>query len=88
VRFLRRREAPASAPDAQSAAPSATDAVAIFVLFGGVLETLALPLRVLIVSAVLVVVMTQLVLPLVNRIVARWSLARSRGSESAGEIEH
>jgi len=44
--------------------------MAIFLLFGGVLDTLALPLRVLIVSAVLVVVMTQLVVPLVNRIIA------------------
>ena len=50
----------------------------LFVVFGESLNAMPLPLRVLIVSAVLVVVMSQVVIPIVTRIVARY-LARTSG---------
>jgi antibiotic biosynthesis monooxygenase (ABM) superfamily enzyme len=50
--------------------------MALFTLFGEPLNGMPLALRVLIVSAVLVVVMSQLVIPIVARIVARY-LARA-----------
>jgi antibiotic biosynthesis monooxygenase (ABM) superfamily enzyme len=48
-----------------------TTLMIIFILFGDVLNAWPLPLRVLAVSAVLVLVMSQLVFPLAIRIVSR-----------------
>lgn len=45
--------------------------VGIFTLFGQQLDSLPMPLRVLIVSAILVLVMTQIVIPLVARVTRR-----------------
>lgn len=45
--------------------------VVLFTLFGRQLDSLPMPLRVLIVSAILVLVMTQIVLPLVARVTTR-----------------
>jgi antibiotic biosynthesis monooxygenase (ABM) superfamily enzyme len=41
--------------------------MALFLAFGGTLEDLPLPLRALAISGVLVVAMTQLAIPLINR---------------------
>lgn len=43
----------------------------IFTFFGAQLDTLPLPVRVLLVSAVLVVVMTEVAIPVVARVVSR-----------------
>ena len=45
--------------------------MAVFSLFGTQLNEMPLALRVLLVSAVLVLVMTQLVIPLVTRLISR-----------------